>query len=66
MDPRHDRFERWYHEVEALLTGTYCLTIEDTGPSETDLRRHLANEPDPYTFVRWFAEKYDLSENRVY
>lgn len=66
MDKRRDSFERWSRGANAALLRSYCLTIEDAGLSETDLRRHFAVEPDPEAFVRWFADKYDLFESRVY
>jgi hypothetical protein len=66
MDALRDCFERWSREVNAILTRGYCITVEDAGFSAEDLRRYYAQEPDAREFVRWFATKYELSENRVY
>lgn len=40
--------------------SVYLITLEDAGFSEEELRIHWEDKEAPYSFVEWFALKYDL------
>lgn len=48
-------------EVSRLLHHTYALTWQDASGEDELLARALNAGESPRDFVRWFAEKYDLT-----
>lgn len=50
----------WLAEVDRLMKRDWCIDIADAGISAGDLARYWQNGAEPFEFVEWFAEKYDL------
>jgi hypothetical protein len=55
------QFLDWKRRADALLSKQYCITLEDVGADEKELRRFHWNGDAPDEFVAWFANKYELT-----
>ena len=58
-------FADWKLEAERILTKEYCLTFELAGLYDEDIERYYNHNESPQSFVKWFAEKYDLIDFKI-
>jgi hypothetical protein len=69
MGRSHDiklNFSKWVECADKLFQQHYAVTMEDIGFSEDDLRRVWKTDETPDEYVKWYAEKYDLTHRSVY
>jgi hypothetical protein len=50
----------WRDAVDKRLVEIYCITIADAGFDEEYLTNHWRSNEEPFEFVEWFGNKYDL------
>jgi hypothetical protein len=55
-------FSKWKSEVDTVLKRVYSINIEQAGIDDDFLSVHFEMKQFPVEFVKWFAEKYDLTE----
>ena len=53
-------YTEWRDAVDRRLLEIYCITIADAGFEEKYLTAHWQSNEDPFVFVEWFGNKYDL------
>jgi len=53
-------YPEWREAVDRRLLEIYCITIADAGFDEKYLADHWQSNEEPFEFVEWFGNKYDL------
>jgi hypothetical protein len=53
-------YRNWRVAVDRRLDQIYCITIADAGMDEEYLIHHWLAGDEPFDFVEWFGNKYDL------
>ncbi len=54
-------FDEWQRDVDARMQKDFAITLGDAGIDRADLSRYFHQKVEFAEFVRWFAEKYDLT-----
>lgn len=57
-------FRKWKSAVDETLMQIYSISIEDSGIDDEYLKTHFGMPQTPLDFVKWFGDKYDLTEWR--
>lgn len=60
MSVDRDKFRDWVNAANQCLLRDYLIDFEDAGLGLDELERYFAHSAEPYDFVQFFAEKYDL------
>jgi len=54
-------YAKWREAVDRRLLEIYCITIADAGFDEKYLTDLWQSNEEPFAFVKWFGNKYDLT-----